>query len=140
MGLERQGQALAVAPKRNPDKEPKAVLGRSLVFKGELHGEEDLTIEGTFEGSVNLANNGVIIRGGSVVKGDVSGRTIVVEGTVEGNLYAAEQLTLSQSSAVGGSLFAQRIVLEAGCRFNGKIDMESRLTAVDGRLRVSGGG
>ncbi len=134
MGLERQGQPLAVAPKRS-DKEARAVLGRSLVFKGELHGEEDLTIECTFEGSVNLSNNAVVIRSGGSVKGDVSGRTIVVEGKVEGNLYAAEQLTLAQSSEVGGSLFSQRIVLEAGCRFNGKIDMESKLTAADGRLR-----
>ncbi len=134
---ERQEPVLAMAPKRRPENETNAVLGRTLVFKGELHGEEDLTIEGIFEGSVNLANNAIAIRPGSNVKGDVSGRTIVVQGRVDGNLYASEQLTLSESAVVGGGLFAPRVVLESGCRFNGNIDMESQLAAVDGKLRAS---
>lgn len=135
MLAERQEPTLAVAPKRRS--ETNALLGRSLVFKGELHGEEDLTVEGIFEGSVNLANNAISIRAGSNVKGDVSGRSILVEGRVEGNLYASEQVTLSESAVVGGSLFAPRIVLQSGCRFNGKIDMEAQLSVADGKLMAS---
>jgi cytoskeletal protein CcmA (bactofilin family) len=57
------------------------------------------------------------------VKADIGARVITVEGTVEGNLNAQEQIILRGSALVHGNIKAPRVVLEDGSRFRGGVDM-----------------
>jgi cytoskeletal protein CcmA (bactofilin family) len=58
------------------------------------------------------------------VKADVFGKVVVVEGEVDGNVFAREQAILRQSGAIRGNITAPRVILEDGSRFKGSIDME----------------
>ncbi len=66
------------------------------------------------------------------VRADVFGNTVVVEGEVDGNLFAQQQAILRQSGAVRGNITAPRVMLEDGSRFRGSIDMESKDAAKPG--------
>jgi hypothetical protein len=48
---------------------------------------------------------------------------ITIEGRVEGNLDAQEQIILRGSAIVEGNITAPRVVLEDGARFRGGVDM-----------------
>jgi cytoskeletal protein CcmA (bactofilin family) len=50
---------------------------------------------------------------------------VVIEGEVDGNVFAREQAILRQSGAIRGNITAPRVILEDGSRFKGSIDMEA---------------
>ncbi len=113
------------AEARRPDRTT-ATIGPSIFIKGDLSGDEDLVIEGRVEGKIDLKQHNVTIGKNGRVRADVFGNTVVVEGEVDGNLFAQQQAILRQSGAVRGNITAPRVMLEDGSRFRGSIDMESK--------------
>lgn len=107
-------------------REQQAVIGSSISIKGDLTGEEDLSIEGRLEGKIELRRHSVTVGKKGRIKGDIYGKTITVEGTVEGNLYGEEQLIVRQSGTVRGNIVAPRVALEDGSNFKGSIDMSPK--------------
>jgi cytoskeletal protein CcmA (bactofilin family) len=109
-----------------------ATVGPSIFIKGDLSGDEDLVIEGRVEGKIDLKQHNVTIGKNGRVRADVFGNTVMVEGEVDGNLFAQQQAIVRQSGAVRGNITAPRVILEDGSRFRGSIDMESKETAKPG--------
>lgn len=101
-----------------------ATIGPSIFIKGDLSGEEDLVIEGRVEGKVDLKQNNVTVGRNGRVRADVFGKVVIIEGEVDGNVFAREQAILRQEGAIRGNITAPRVVLEDGSRFKGSIDME----------------
>jgi len=104
-----------------------AVIGTSLVLKGDVTGENDLLIQGQVEGKVVLKKNSVTIGRNGRVKADIYGKVIRVEGRVQGNLFGDDKIIINKSGDVRGNLSAPRVSLEDGARFKGSIDMETAL-------------
>lgn len=102
-----------------------ATIGPSITIKGDVSGDEDLVIQGRIEGKVNLGQHNVTIGPDGRVKADVHGRTVIVEGEVEGDLLAQEQIILRQTAKVQGSIAAPRVSLEDGAVFRGAIEMDA---------------
>jgi cytoskeletal protein CcmA (bactofilin family) len=114
-----------VSSSRSEPVREQAVIGASLVVKGDVSGDEDLVIQGQVEGKVLLKNHGITVGRNGQVRADLFGKTIAVDGTVQGNLYAEEKIVVRQSGNVRGNLQAPRICLEDGARFKGSIDMDA---------------
>jgi len=100
-----------------------ATIGPSIVIRGEVSGDEDLVIQGQVDGSVSLARHAVTVGNGGRVKAGITGRLITIEGAVEGDLKAEEQIVLRGTARVRGDLNAPRVVLEDGASFRGLVDM-----------------
>lgn len=100
-----------------------ATIGPSIVIRGEVTGDEDLLIQGQVDGSVSLGLHSVTIGNGGRVKAGITGRVITVEGAVEGDLSAEEQIVLRGTARVKGDLNAPRVILEDGATFRGLVDM-----------------
>jgi cytoskeletal protein CcmA (bactofilin family) len=100
-----------------------AVLGRSLVLKGDLSGSEDLLIEGQIEGQVNLKDDCLTVGQDGRVTAEIHARQVVILGTVQGNVTATEKIEIRKSGHVVGDLIAAGIVLEEGAYFKGSIDI-----------------
>ena len=119
------------APEARVAPEPRSttsVFGATLRFKGELRADEDFVLQGRIEGSIHHTQNLTIGTDG-VVKGDSRARTIVVEGTVEGDLYALESISIRPTAKVLGNLLAPRVSIADGANFNGKVDMATAAKA-----------
>ncbi len=101
----------------------RATIGRSITIHGEVSGDEDLMIQGRVEGSVDLKQHSVTVGPDGEVKASIVARVVTVEGRVEGNLSADEQVVLRSSASVHGDISAPRLVLEDGARFRGGVDM-----------------
>ena len=111
------------APRATPTRSGHATIGPSIVIRGEVTGDEDLIIQGQVDGSVTLDAHAVTIGDGGRVKAGIRGRVITVEGDVEGDLTAQEQIVLRGTARVQGDLKAPRVVLEDGATFRGLVDM-----------------
>jgi len=105
-----------------------SVFGASLRFKGELRADEDFTLQGRIEGSIHHTQNLTIGTDG-VVKGDSRARNIIVDGTIEGDLYALESIAIRPTAKVQGNLMAPRVSIADGASFNGKVDMATAARA-----------
>lgn len=102
----------------------KAVIGSKIIFKGELSGDEDLLIQGQVEGTVKLNGNNLTIGKLGNVKADLSAKSITIDGTVEGDIVADEQIIINASSVITGNVIANRVTLEDGAKFRGSIEMD----------------
>jgi len=100
-----------------------ASIGPSIHFKGELTGEEGLIIDGRVEGTIDLKGNQLIIGNNGNIKADVFAQTIIVNGSLTGELYGKERVHISKTGKVQGNIFSPRVSLEDGAKFKGSIDM-----------------
>lgn len=107
-----------------------AVIGASIHIDGTLKGNEDLLIQGTVKGTVELRNNSVTIGESGQVTADIFAHTISVEGQLEGKLVAAELVTIRKTARIKGTIISPRVTLEDGAHFNGSIDMDPETKAL----------
>ncbi|MGD8429415.1 MAG: polymer-forming cytoskeletal protein [Ectothiorhodospiraceae bacterium] len=106
-----------------------AVIGPSIHIDGDLRGEEDLVVEGNVNGTIHLQDHGLTIGSKGKVKANVYANSIIVDGTVEGDLYGSERIAIRKSGEVKGNMVSPRVSLEDGGRFKGNIEMDQQ--AVD---------
>jgi cytoskeletal protein CcmA (bactofilin family) len=109
-----------------PHAKASAVIGPTIKIAGNLTSEEDLLIEGYLDGKVEVRGHSITVGKKGQVKADIYGRIIVVEGTVEGNLHAEEQLIIRDSGNVLGKIESPRVSLEDGSIFNGTMEMSRK--------------
>jgi cytoskeletal protein CcmA (bactofilin family) len=98
-------------------------IGKSVVIRGELTGNEDLYLDGEIEGNIDLRDHKLVIGPNGKIKATITARDIVLHGRVEGNLSATERVELKKNSALVGDVSTQRIVIEDGAYFKGSIDI-----------------
>ena len=108
-----------------------SVLGKTLVFKGELSADEDIILQGRVEGQIRHTQS-VTVGIDGVVIGDTHARSIVVEGTVEGDLKGVVSVLIAATATVRGNIAAPRVGIMEGANFNGSVDMSSAVAAVRG--------
>ena len=101
-----------------------ATIGPSIRINGDLTGDEDVTVQGRVEGTVNLREHVLIVGKDGQLNATVNARVINVEGKVEGDLQGEEQVIVQRSGNVRGNITAPRVTLEDGCKFKGSIDMD----------------
>ena len=106
-----------------------ATMGQSIVFKGELTGDEDLEIEGQVDGVVQLANHQLTIGANGRLTAEVHAKSIVVIGEVKGNLTASERIEVQATGVVTGDLKAPRLNVQEGAVLNGSIEMTGGASA-----------
>ena len=131
-GASPQALSSGVAQPASPDASKKvSVLGKTLVFKGELSADEDIILQGRVEGSIHHTQS-VTVGIDGVVIGDTHARSIVVEGTVEGDLRGVVSVLILATATVRGNIAAPRVGIMEGANFNGSVDMHSTVAAVRG--------
>jgi cytoskeletal protein CcmA (bactofilin family) len=101
-----------------------AHIGKSVIIKGELSGSEDLYVDGTVEGTIQLQGNNLMIGPNGHVHADVNAKGVVVQGKLEGNIRASERVELRKSAVIVGDIVTQRIAIEDGAYFKGKVDIQ----------------
>jgi cytoskeletal protein CcmA (bactofilin family) len=99
-------------------------IGQSVQIKGELSGNEDLTIEGSVDGKIMLKEHNLTIGANGRITAEISAKTVVVIGKVTGNITASDRVEVSETGVVRGDIRAPRVALSDGSTFKGSIDME----------------
>lgn len=99
-------------------------IGQSVQIKGELSGNEDLTIEGRVDGKIMLKDHNLTIGANGRISAEISAKTVIVIGQVTGNITATDRVEVAETGVVRGDIRAPRVALTDGSKFKGSIDME----------------
>ncbi len=99
-----------------------ACISQGIKIKGEISGKEDLFIDGTLEGKLDLSGASVTIGPNGKVKADIQAREIVVRGHVQGKLTGRDRVQLWNTGQVAGEVQTERLAIEDGAVLRGKVE------------------
>ncbi len=104
------------------EKEKTAYLGKDLNIKGTISGNDDIQIDGKFEGNMKLKGR-LKINQSAIIKGIAVAKKIDIKGEVEGKLAASSKMFIDHTARIEGKLFTPVITVVEGARFNGEVKM-----------------
>lgn len=117
------------SPTRNYDAEARmapagsATLGKNVTVKGQIFSREDLTIDGEVEGTVECNEHRLTIGPNGRVHAGLKAREIVIYGSIQGNVEAADKIDIKKEAKLVGDIRTSRIMIEDGAYFKGSIDI-----------------
>ncbi len=103
-----------------------SVLGPGINWRGSLRGAGGVRIEGTFEGDMQIRGMIVVGETGRVTCMNMRANTIVIEGTVRGNI-TAEKLEIRSTGRVWGDVSVISFATEDGAFLRGQVRMEEKV-------------
>jgi cytoskeletal protein CcmA (bactofilin family) len=103
-----------------------SVFSAGLVWQGRISGTGGLRIEGAFDGDIMLRGLVVIGEQGRVTCDQLKAVTVIIAGSVKGNI-TAQRVEISQSGRVWGDVVTSSFSAEEGAFLRGKITMEDEL-------------
>ena len=127
--IAKEGTPMSTLPTRPTEPRPEtprggnAVLGKSVIVKGQIYGREDLTIDGEVEGTVELQEHRLTIGPNGKVVATIKARELVVLGTVHGDIETREKIEIRKDAKLVGDIRTARIVIEDGAYFKGSVDI-----------------
>ena len=101
-----------------------AHIGKSVVIKGEVSGSEDLYVDGSVEGKIELRNHSLTVGPNGNIKADVTAKAVVIQGKLDGSVNASDRVELRKAAVVNGDVTTQRIAVEEGAFLKGKVDIQ----------------
>jgi len=133
--INQQAQSVSTAsPSKSTAEDAKRIsrdvvnVGKSVVIKGEVNGSEDLTIEGQVDGKIELRQHMLTIGPNGRITAEVFAKSVVILGTVTGNVTATEKVNIRESGSVDGDITAPRVAIAEGAHFRGNVDMSTKIS------------
>ena len=100
-----------------------ATIGRTVVIKGEVSGNESLYIDGRVEGSVTFKDHRVTVGRNGVVQANISAREVVIMGKVTGNVECSDRVDIRSEGTLNGDVVSARISVEDGAMLRGSVQL-----------------
>jgi cytoskeletal protein CcmA (bactofilin family) len=99
-----------------------AFLGKGTKISGKLVFEGTGRIEGQVDGEI-AAQDVLTIGEGAVVNAKIAGTTVVIDGTVTGDVTARQRVELRASARVHGNVTTPSLAVQEGAVLNGQCSM-----------------
>ena len=100
-------------------------LGKGAQFKGIIHFEGTIRIDGRLEGEIHTKGT-LMVGEHAVIEGDISADVVVSGGHINGNLTATERVQLLPSAVLNGDLKTPFLKVEEGVQLHGTCEAEGR--------------
>jgi len=113
-------------------------LDASSEMNGKLNFGEPVRIDGRVDGEID-AQNDLTIGKDAVVTAKIKGVSIIVAGTVRGDISASQRIELYASAKISGNLTAPKLVVHEGALFEGDCAMQPVRAREDHKLAVAQG-
>lgn len=104
------------------NKKIRTTLGKNTIFNGNMSFKDSLKINGTFIGSIDAS--GLLVVGESaMVQANIKAKSIVVYGTIKGDVSAEERVEMLPTGRVYGNVKAKKVKISDGVIFNGRCEI-----------------
>ncbi|MEY2555912.1 MAG: hypothetical protein QOF93_1056 [Verrucomicrobiota bacterium] len=94
------------------------LLSRGVSIIGSVKFSDQLLIDGEVKGDINSTGTLTIGEHASI-QGEVRSKSVTVQGTVEGNIFATERCELKAGCTLRGDIEAPRLVVDENATFLG---------------------
>ena len=101
----------------------KAILGRSVIFKGQILSRESLEIEGEVEGTIDMIEHRLTIGADGIVRANVKALDIELFGSMQGSIEAMDKVYIRKGAQFVGDIHCGGIVIEDGAYIKAGIDL-----------------
>jgi cytoskeletal protein CcmA (bactofilin family) len=100
------------------------IIGEECIVEGKIISRGNLRIDGSAEGEIH-AEDTVVIGPGGKVEGNVEARTVIIGGTIMGNVKVSEKLEIQPEGSISGDMHTPygRLIIEEGARIEGNLTM-----------------
>ncbi|HOD14025.1 MAG: polymer-forming cytoskeletal protein [Spirochaetes bacterium] len=98
------------------------VFSKDTELNGELSFKKSLQINGTFEGEI-VSGGFLVVGEGAVVKANIRAKTVIIIGTVYGNIEATSRLEIHTTGKLYGNIRTAKLQIADGVVFEGKCEM-----------------
>lgn len=112
-----------------------ALLGRGSEFDGKLTFEGTVRIDGRFTGTI-VTSDTLVIGEGAQVSAEITCGTLIVHGSVTGNVKASASVELHPPARMTGNVETVALTVAKGVTFNGQCKMEPSARAATGPVPV----
>jgi len=118
--------------------EPFTFLGKGAQFKGIIHFEGTIRIDGRLEGEIHTKGT-LMVGEHAVIEGDISADVVVSGGRINGNIVASEKVQLLSAGIVTGTIKTPLLSIEEGVHLYGMCDVAGKgeIRALDGAREVA---
>jgi cytoskeletal protein CcmA (bactofilin family) len=99
------------------------LLGRGSEFEGKLSFEGTVRVDGKLSGEI-FTDDVLIIGEGAEVNAEINVGSIIIEGTVHGNIHAKRSVEIHTPGHVRGNIATPSLTIEKGVVFDGQCQME----------------
>jgi cytoskeletal protein CcmA (bactofilin family) len=99
-----------------------AWVGKSVLFRGDLIGLEDMVIDGRVEGTIELRDHTLTIGPDAHIRADIAAKVVSVLGAVVGTIIATDAVHIGETGSVEGDITARRLAMTEGAVVRGRID------------------
>ena len=103
-----------------------SVLSAGINWTGNLGGSGGVRIEGTFEGDIAMRGLLVVGETGRVTSQTLRANTVIIAGTVKGDI-TAERLEIRSTGKVWGNVVTVSFSTEEGAYLRGQVTMEDKV-------------
>ena len=112
-------------PTPSPDSTgKKTIIGEHISIEGSIKGNEDLIIDGSVTGSVELEDHHLTVGPAGQMEGEITAANVTISGRLVGNIKAAGKVEITKEADFNGELKAKRISVEDGAFLKAVIELE----------------
>ncbi|MCB1179811.1 MAG: polymer-forming cytoskeletal protein, partial [Leptospiraceae bacterium] len=94
------------------------IISEDIVFKGMLKFSNTLRVRGNIKGAIE-ANGELIVDDGGKIDADILVNSIVVNGTLNGNVEARDNVEIGKTGVLIGDIKTPQLSIETGAKFTG---------------------
>ncbi len=104
------------------DDENFTFFGKGVDFKGILHVDGTVRIDGRLEGEIHTKGT-LIVGENAVIKALIYAGSLICSGKINGTINAAEKVELMKRAVLIGDVRSPSFSMEPGAHFHGRCDM-----------------
>ena len=99
-----------------------AWVGKSILFRGDLIGLEDMSIDGRVEGTIELRDHNLTIGPDAHIQADIVAKVVTVHGAVVGTITASDAVHIGETGSVDGNITSRRLAMADGAIVKGHVN------------------
>ena len=108
----------------SPPAHSAARLGASIQIRGQVHGSEDLQIDGIVDGPISLKGHELTVGSTAQLNSEIHAGNVVAYGKVVGNVHSRGRVDIKKDGSIVGDIDSARISIEDGAHFKGRIEID----------------
>ena len=109
-------------------------IAEGTKIDGTIESDGDLIVRGRVEGTTRLTA-ALEVQPAGIIVADVEVKTCVVAGSVAGNIVASDSVRILEGGRMVGDIKSPRVILDAGGKYRGNVDMGNIEAAPSKRTR-----
>jgi cytoskeletal protein CcmA (bactofilin family) len=112
------------ATKQPVEKVEKTVIGKHIIIEGNVRGEENLLIEGSMKGTIDMPKHDFYLGPEGRFEGEIHAFNVTIGGEMKGEIKTKEKVVITKGADFQGDIKTKTISLEDGAYFKGSIELD----------------